>query len=197
MILGEEDDITVRTRYLRNQARIRGNVLEFLPGNCSQAQRLKHEARLDPGGARATGDQPQMAGPETQRAGPLCALDLPGSEASEMEMVRIHSGQRPIARVPDYEFQLISDHGPAADAANGTNPMTAPYPVGIMRRHLPETDRFTGLFSDEGFIGHMLLRRIVWLSTMMRERVNCMPSGRLLECIAPWDVTPQRPDAMS
>lgn len=87
-------------------------------------------------------------------------------------MVRIHSGHRPIARVPDYEFQLVSDHGPAADAANGTNSMTAPYPVGITRRHFPETDRFTGLFSDEGFIGHMLLCRIVWLSSPTRERVS-------------------------
>jgi hypothetical protein len=89
-----------------------------------------------------------------------------------MEMVRIHSGHRPITRVPDYEFQLISDYGPAADAANDTDPMTAPYPVGIVRRQLPETDRFTGLFSNEGFIGHMPLRRIVWLSTTTRERVQ-------------------------
>jgi hypothetical protein len=108
-------------------------------------------------------------------------------------MVRIHSGHRPITRVPDYEFQLISDYGPAADAANDTDPMTAPYPVGIVRRQLPETDRFTGLFSNEGFIGHMPLRRIVWLSTTTRERVNWVPNGRRLECIAPWDVTPQRP----
>ena len=108
-------------------------------------------------------------------------------------MVRIHSGHRPITRVPDYEFQLISDHGPTADAANDTDPMTAPYPVGIVRRQLPETDRFTGLFSNEGFIGHIPLRRIVWLSTTTREHVNWVPSGRLSECIAPWDVTPQRP----
>jgi len=87
-------------------------------------------------------------------------------------MVRIHSGHRPITRVPHYEFQLISDHGPAADTANDTDPMTAPYPVGIVRRQLPETDRFTGLLSNERFIGHMLLRRIVWLSTTTREHVD-------------------------
>jgi hypothetical protein len=87
------------------------------------------------------------------------AFELPGSEASEMEMVPIQSRQRPTARVPGCDFQLISDHGPATDGANGTDPMTAPHPVGILRRQLPETDCFTGLFSNEGFIGHMPLRQ--------------------------------------
>jgi hypothetical protein len=109
-----------------------------------------------------------------------------------MEMVRIHSGQRPTARVADCEFQLISDHGPAADAANGTDPMTTPYPIGIVRRQLPETDRFTGLFSNEGFIGHMPLHRIVWMSTTTRERVNLGAQWTLSKFIASWDVTPQR-----
>jgi hypothetical protein len=66
-----------------------------------------------------------------------------------MEVVLVQAGERLSEHELDCDLDLISRCGTAADGADGSYAVTAPQTIGLSRRHLPETDRFTGLFSKE------------------------------------------------
>jgi hypothetical protein len=104
-----------------------------------------------------------------------------------MEMVVVQSGDRPIARELDCDLDLISGHGPTADDADGTDPVTAPQPVGLCRRYFAETGRFPGLFEDR-CVQHVRFTKFLGVSAQSQMPQGPTPqyvnSGAHLKCIA-------------
>ena len=85
----------------------------------------------------------------------LRALEFPRREASDVEVVLVQAGNRSVARELNCDLDLLSRDGPTADGTDGINPVTAPEPIGFSRRHLPEKDRFTRVFSNDRFTRHV------------------------------------------
>jgi hypothetical protein len=87
----------------------------------------------------------------------LGALEFPSGEATDVNVILVRAKRRADACELHLELQLIQLDRFAAYRAALTDPWSAPRAIRSSRRQLSGANRFSGLLSKNGLVGHCSL----------------------------------------